>query len=101
MSQEATDLYFTVSRGPMRRGKEVHHADSIKGIAAELSLRRSIQSFTSPEQGAGTSHPLLVFTVIVLLTLFAIVEFDLHSVQLQAIGLLNHGTGVDPVFLSP
>lgn len=72
-----------------------------KALPQGFSLRRSIQSFTASEQGARTSHPLLVFTVIVLLTLFAIVEFDLHSVQLQAIGLLNHGTGVDPVFLSP
>ena len=45
--------------------------------------------------------PLLVFSVVVLLTLFAIVEIDLHSAQLQAIGLLSHGAGINSVFLSP
>jgi len=39
--------------------------------------------------------------VVVLVTLFAIVEVDLHSAQLQALGLLGHGAGIDPVFLSP
>ncbi len=37
-----------------------------------------------------------------MLTLFAIVEIDLHSAPLQAIGLLGQAaTGIDPVFLSP
>ena len=45
---------------------------------------------------AATYHPLLVVSVVVLLTLFAIVEIDLHSAQLQAIGLLGHGSGSIP-----
>ena len=72
-----------------------------KALPQSFSLRRSIRSFTAPEQGGGTFHPLLVVSVVVLLTLFAIVEIDLHSAQLRAIGLLGHGTGIDPVFLSP
>jgi hypothetical protein len=41
-------------------------------------------------------------TAVVLFTLFAIVQIDLHSAQLQAVGLLGHATtGIDPVFLSP
>jgi len=73
-----------------------------KALPQSFSLRRSFQSFTAPRQSrAETSHPLLLVTAVVLLTLFAIVEIDLHSAQLQAIGLLGHGVGIDPVFLSP
>ena len=73
-----------------------------KALPQSFSLRRSFQSFTAPrESRAETSHPLLLVTAVVLLTLFAIVEIDLHSAQLQAIGLLGHGAGIDPVFLSP
>jgi len=73
-----------------------------KALPQSFSLRRSFQSFIAPSQGgAETSHPLLLVTAVALLTLFAIVEIDLHSAQLQAIGLLGHGAGIDPVFLSP
>ncbi|KYG19976.1 hypothetical protein SE92_06585 [Bradyrhizobium sp. AT1] len=73
-----------------------------KALPQSFSLRRSFQGFIAPSQGgAETSHPLLLVTAVALLTLFAIVEIDLHSAQLQAIGLLSHGTGIDPVFLSP
>ncbi|MDE5441331.1 hypothetical protein GWG65_07670 [Bradyrhizobium sp. CSA207] len=73
-----------------------------KALPQSFSLRRSIQRFTAPVEGqAETSHPLLVLTVVVLLALFAIVEIDLHATQLQAIGLLGYGTGIDPIFLSP
>jgi len=73
-----------------------------KALPQSFSLRRAIQGFTAPAEGrAETSHPLLLVSAAVLLTLFAIVEIDLHSAQLQAIGLLGHGIGIDPVFLSP
>ncbi|MET4277045.1 MULTISPECIES: hypothetical protein [unclassified Bradyrhizobium] len=73
-----------------------------KALPQSFSLRREIQSYIAPAGGRGeTSHPLLVLSVVALLTLFAIVEIDLHSAQLQAIGLLSHGIGIDPVFLSP
>ena len=70
-----------------------------KALPQSFSLRRELQGFTAPEQG--TSHPLLVLSAVVLLALFAIVQIDLHSAQLQATGLLGHGAGIDPVFLSP
>ncbi|WBL75815.1 hypothetical protein I3J27_22565 [Bradyrhizobium xenonodulans] len=71
-----------------------------KALPQSFSLRRAIQGFTAPGEGEA-SHPLLLVSAVVLLTLFAIVEIDLHSAQLQAIGLLGHGVGIDPVFLSP
>jgi hypothetical protein len=70
-----------------------------KALPQSFSLRREIQSYIAGGRGE-TSHPLLVLSVVALLTLFAIVEIDLHSAQLQAIGLLSHGIGIDPVFLS-
>ena len=71
-----------------------------KSPAQGFSLRRGIQSFIAPGKGRAEAHPLLVFSVVVLLALLAILEIDLHTAQLQAIGLLGHGTGIDPVFLS-
>ncbi|OKO92144.1 hypothetical protein AC629_00965 [Bradyrhizobium sp. NAS80.1] len=73
-----------------------------KALPQSFSLRRSIQGFTAPGTGQSeTSPPLLVLSAVILLALFAIVQIDLHSAQLQAIGLLGHGTGIDPLFLSP
>ncbi|WP_167772027.1 hypothetical protein [Bradyrhizobium frederickii] len=73
-----------------------------KALPQGSLLRRAFRRLTAAsESGAETAHPLLVITALVLFTLFAIVEIDLHSAQLQAIGLLGHGTGIDPVFLGP
>ena len=73
-----------------------------KALPRGFSLRRAFQGFIAPnESRAETSHPLLIVTAAALFTLFAIVEIDLHTAQLQAIGLLGHGAGIDPVFLSP
>ncbi|TWB01250.1 hypothetical protein [Bradyrhizobium stylosanthis] len=73
-----------------------------KALPLGFSLRRAIQGFIAPNGSrAETSHPLLIVTAAALFTLFAIVQIDLHTAQLQAIGLLGHGAGIDPVFLSP
>ena len=70
-----------------------------RALPQSVSLRRSIQGFAP---ASDDSHPMLVFAVVVLLALFAIVQIDLHSAQLQAIGLLGQAsTGLDPVFMSP
>lgn len=73
-----------------------------KALPRSSLLRRALRNLTGPpESHIQTAHPLLVVSAMVLLTLLAIVEIDLHSAQLQAIGLLGHGTGIDPIFLSP
>jgi len=70
-----------------------------KALPQSFSLRRAFHG--SPAKG-GQSHPMLIFSAVVLLALFAIVQIDLHSAQLQALGLLGQAsTGIDPVFLSP
>ncbi|RXG84596.1 hypothetical protein EAS61_38555 [Bradyrhizobium zhanjiangense] len=80
-----------------RQGRFIMQIRS-KALPQSSSLRRPIRG---DESRAETAHPLLIFSAVVLFTLFAIVEIDLHSAQLQAIGLLGHGVGIDPVFLSP
>ena len=73
-----------------------------KALPQSSFLRRAIRSLTAAsEDGVETAHPLLVVTAVALFTLFAMVEIDLHSAQLQALGVLSRGTGLDPVFLSP
>ncbi|MBB4371597.1 hypothetical protein GGD63_004395 [Bradyrhizobium sp. cir1] len=73
-----------------------------KALPQSFSLRRAIQGFIPPnESRAETSHPLLIFSAAALFTLFAIVQIDFHTAQFQAIGLLGHGVGIDPIFLSP
>ncbi|WP_298873608.1 hypothetical protein [uncultured Bradyrhizobium sp.] len=70
-----------------------------KALPQSFSLRRSLHGVTSPGEA---SHPMLLFGAVVLLALFAIVQIDLHSTQLQVIGLLSHtASAIDPVFLSP
>ncbi|MDN5004028.1 hypothetical protein ACFQZO_24625 [Bradyrhizobium sp. GCM10027634] len=69
-----------------------------KALPQSFSLR-SLHGFSASGE---TSHPMLLFSTVVLLVLFAVVQIDLHSAQLQALGLLGHtATGIDPVFLSP
>jgi hypothetical protein len=94
-------LHLVARPDTARQGRFIMQIQS-KALPQSFSLRRTFQGFTTADQGRGeTSHPLLVFSVVVLLTLFAIVEVDLHSAQLQAIGLLSHGAGIDSIFLSP
>lgn len=69
-----------------------------KALPQSFSFRRALRHLTVQ---AGMSHPLLVFAAVVLFTLFAIAEVDLHTAQLQALGLLGHGAGLDPVFMGP
>jgi hypothetical protein len=70
-----------------------------KALPQSFSLRRL---FLAPAVGQSEkSHTLLIFTAAVLLTLFVMVEVDLHAAQLQAIGLLGHATGIDPIFMGP
>ncbi|MDH6258103.1 hypothetical protein [Bradyrhizobium sp. BR13661] len=70
-----------------------------KALPQSFSLRRSLHGLAAPDDA---SHPLLVFVAVVLLTLSVIVQIDLHSAQLQAIGLIGYAaTGIDPAFMGP
>jgi hypothetical protein len=103
MTPAAPRLEFygrAIQMNMVRQGRFVMQIQS-KALPQSFSLRRTFQGFTAPDQSrAGTSH-LLLFSAVVLLALFAIVEIDLHTAQLQAIGLLGHAAGIDPIFMSP
>ncbi|WP_027555173.1 hypothetical protein [Bradyrhizobium sp. Cp5.3] len=73
-----------------------------KALPHSFSLRRRIQGLSGPgERQPEKAHSLLTFTAVVLLLLLAIVEIDQHSAALQAVGLLGHTAGIDPIFMSP
>ena len=67
-----------------------------------ISRLRAFRAFLWRSDDATTEEaaPLLVFTAIVLALLLVILEVDLHSFELQSLGLLG-GSGIDPVFMSP
>ncbi|MGY4286259.1 hypothetical protein ACVWXO_005479 [Bradyrhizobium sp. LM2.7] len=53
------------------------------------------------DPAAREASPLLVLTVVVLMLLLAILEIDLHSADLQSLGLMGDAFSIDPVFKSP
>lgn len=48
-----------------------------------------------------SASPILVFVAVALLLILAILEIDLHSNELRAIGLISSEKGADPVFVGP
>lgn len=55
----------------------------------------------APEPATREASPRLVFTVVVLMLLLVILEVDLHSADLQSLGLMGDAFSIDPVFKSP
>jgi hypothetical protein len=99
VAAEAGPILFSVAQPLQRAARRFIMQIQSKALPQSFSLRRSIQGFSAASDG---SHPMLVFAVVVLLALLAIIQIDLHSAQLQAMGLLGQAaTGIDPVFLSP
>jgi hypothetical protein len=47
------------------------------------------------------TSPLLIYIAVALALLLAMLEIDLHGVELQALGLLSDPYGVGPIFKSP
>ena len=73
-----------------------------KALPQSSFLRRAIRSLTAAsESGVETAHPLLVVSAVALFTIFIIVEVDHHTPPHKALGLLGHGMGIEPVYLSP
>ena|SRR5438067_11756884 len=67
-----------------------------------ISRLRAVRVLMSaPDPAAREASPLLILTVIVLVLLLAILEVDLHSADLQSLGLMGDAFSVDPVFKSP
>jgi hypothetical protein len=56
---------------------------------------------SAPDPAAREAAPLLILTVIVLALLLVLLEVDLHSADLQSLGLMGDAFSADPVFKSP
>lgn len=67
-----------------------------------ISWLRAVRVLSiAPDPAAREASPLLVLTVVVLMLLLAILEIDLHSADLQSLGLIGDAFSIDPVFKSP
>lgn len=67
-----------------------------------ISWLRAVRvSMSVANPAAGDASPLLIVTVIVLALLLAILEVDMHSADLQSLGLLGDAFSIDPAFKSP
>ena len=67
-----------------------------------ISWLRAVRGLLSaPDPAAREASPLLILTVVVLALLLAILEVDMHSADLQSLGLMGEAFSIDPVFKSP
>ena len=68
-----------------------------------ISLWRSLGYLRSPNDDNAQSRasPALVFTAVVLASLLAILEIDVHRGELEQLGLLARGFPVEAIFVSP
>ena len=66
---------------------------------SRLSAVRGLLS--APDLAGREASPLLMFTVIVLALLLGTLEVDMHSADLQSLGLMGDAFSIDPVFKSP
>ncbi|MEK9281849.1 hypothetical protein MTX25_24840 [Bradyrhizobium sp. ISRA432] len=55
----------------------------------------------APDPATQQASPLLIMAVIVLGLLVAVLEVDLHSAELQSLGLISDAFSVEPIFKSP
>lgn len=73
-----------------------------KAFVLIISRLRGIRALVHSNGGASQeASPLLIFTAAVLALLLAILVLDLHSAQLQSLGLPGEAFLVDAIFKSP
>ncbi len=68
-----------------------------------ISWLRALHDLLSPskEPSSREVSPLLIFVAVVLAVLLAMLEVDLHTPELQSIGLTGGAFPTDPVFKGP
>ena len=68
-----------------------------------ISWLRALHDSLSPnkEPSSREVSPLLIFVAVVLAVLLAMLEIDLHTAELQSIGLTGDAFPTDPVFKGP
>jgi len=73
-----------------------------KNFLQFISPRRSLRYLRSPNNDAqARASPALVFTAVVLASLLAILEIEVHRTELELLGLLASGFPVEAMFVSP
>lgn len=73
-----------------------------RALPRRYSLWHELHGLAAPDgRQPAISHSLLIYASVVLLLFLAIVTIDLHGGQLQALGLLGQGTGINPIFMGP
>ncbi|MGR4928098.1 hypothetical protein ACIPUD_15095 [Bradyrhizobium sp. CAR08] len=85
-----------------RHVKEEGMLGQSRPLLRMISWLRAMRVFLiAPEPATREASPLLAFTVVVLMLLLVILEVDLHSADLQSLGLMSDAFSIDPVFNSP
>jgi hypothetical protein len=74
-----------------------------KAYLQTISRLRALRGLMSPreEPTAQKASPLLIYIAVVLALLLVMLEIDLHSAELQSLGLTDGSFPVDPIFRSP
>jgi hypothetical protein len=78
---------------------QVHPKTYLQLISRLWHFRASPPRNRDP--GSQGASPLLVYIAVVLALLLAVLEVDIHSAQLQSLGLLGDPIGIDPIFMGP
>jgi hypothetical protein len=68
-----------------------------------ISWLRALHGSISPNEEPSSREvsPLLIFMAVVLALLLAMLEVDLHSAELQSLGLIGGAFPIDPAFKGP
>ena len=73
-----------------------------RALPRRFSLWHELQGLAAPgDRQPLISHSLLIYASVVLVLFLALVEIDFHGAQIQALGLLGHTAGIDPMFMGP
>ncbi|MCJ9700384.1 MULTISPECIES: hypothetical protein [unclassified Bradyrhizobium] len=85
-----------------RHVKENGMQEQSRPLLRVISWLRAVRvHLIAPDPAAREASPLLILTVVVLALLLAILEVELHSADLQSLGLIGDAFPIDPVFKSP
>jgi hypothetical protein len=85
-----------------RRVKEDDMQGRSKPLQRMMSRLRAVRVLLiASDPAAREASPILILMVVVLALILAILEVDLHSADLQSLGLIGDAFSLDPVFKSP
>ncbi|KGJ71042.1 hypothetical protein BJA5080_06315 [Bradyrhizobium diazoefficiens SEMIA 5080] len=97
----AIDVVAVLQKAPQRArpDMQVHPKAYLQLIARLWHFRASPLRNRDPDSQDASA--LLVYIAVVLALLLAVLEIDIHSAQLQSLGLLGDPIGINPIFMGP